>query len=37
MLETSSAELPKEIVKDELTTLSNNITSCLSAVSLKVS
>ncbi|KAM3715737.1 Biogenesis of lysosome-related organelles complex 1 subunit [Dirofilaria immitis] len=36
MLETGSIEPPKEIVKNELSTLSNNITNCLSAVSLKV-
>ncbi|EFO20886.1 hypothetical protein LOAG_07604 [Loa loa] len=36
MLEAGSAEPPKETVENELATLSNNITSCLSAVSLKV-
>ncbi|VDK79806.1 unnamed protein product [Onchocerca ochengi] len=36
MLETDSIEPPKEIVKNDLSTLSNNIISCLSAVSLKV-
>uniref|UniRef100_A0A0R3S4S8 WASH_WAHD domain-containing protein n=1 Tax=Elaeophora elaphi TaxID=1147741 RepID=A0A0R3S4S8_9BILA len=36
MLEAGSAEPPKEIVENELSTLSNNITSCLSAISLKV-
>ncbi|VDK88883.1 unnamed protein product [Litomosoides sigmodontis] len=36
MLETDSTELPKEIVENELSSLSNNIASCLSAISLKV-
>uniref|UniRef100_A0A8R1TJT7 Uncharacterized protein n=1 Tax=Onchocerca volvulus TaxID=6282 RepID=A0A8R1TJT7_ONCVO len=36
MLETDSIEPPKEIVKNDLSTLSNNIISCISAVSLKV-
>uniref|UniRef100_A0AAF5PXH3 Uncharacterized protein n=1 Tax=Wuchereria bancrofti TaxID=6293 RepID=A0AAF5PXH3_WUCBA len=35
MLGADSAEPPKETITNELSTLSNNITNCLSAVSLK--